>query len=179
MDLIDADGHLEESPATFSDKYLESAYRSQRPKVVNLDGMIYWMLEEQLFPRRLGKGCHNLGTPASFNGQPSPHAKKKVDTIPSMELSDINERLRLMDEEEIAIQVIYPTLFLAYPLTPNLGLMNALCNSYNRFLADVLGKHARIKWAAVANLDDPVAAGQRSEERRVGKECRSRWSPYH
>src|SRR2546430_16250184 len=23
------------------------------------------------------------------------------------------------------------------------------------------------------------ATGQRSEERRVGKECRSRWSPYH
>src|SRR5256885_15305575 len=25
----------------------------------------------------------------------------------------------------------------------------------------------------------PVAFPQRSEERRVGKECRSRWSPYH
>ena len=24
-----------------------------------------------------------------------------------------------------------------------------------------------------------VNAGSRSEERRVGKECRSRWSPYH
>ena len=24
-----------------------------------------------------------------------------------------------------------------------------------------------------------AAAGLRSEERRVGKECRSRWSPYH
>ena len=24
-----------------------------------------------------------------------------------------------------------------------------------------------------------VADGERSEERRVGKECRSRWSPYH
>src|SRR5712692_11212107 len=24
-----------------------------------------------------------------------------------------------------------------------------------------------------------VAVGRRSEERRVGKECRSRWSPYH
>ena len=24
-----------------------------------------------------------------------------------------------------------------------------------------------------------VADGVRSEERRVGKECRSRWSPYH
>ena len=26
---------------------------------------------------------------------------------------------------------------------------------------------------------DQLAAIQRSEERRVGKECRSRWSPYH
>ena len=24
-----------------------------------------------------------------------------------------------------------------------------------------------------------VGPGKRSEERRVGKECRSRWSPYH
>ena len=24
-----------------------------------------------------------------------------------------------------------------------------------------------------------IEVGQRSEERRVGKECRSRWSPYH
>ena len=24
-----------------------------------------------------------------------------------------------------------------------------------------------------------MASGPRSEERRVGKECRSRWSPYH
>src|SRR3712207_7025655 len=33
------------------------------------------------------------------------------------------------------------------------------------------------------SVDDPVcileAMKMRSEERRVGKECRSRWSPYH
>src|SRR3712207_5172280 len=30
------------------------------------------------------------------------------------------------------------------------------------------------------SLDGPSATAQRrSEERRVGKECRSRWSPYH
>ena len=28
-------------------------------------------------------------------------------------------------------------------------------------------------------LDEAVKALSRSEERRVGKECRSRWSPYH
>src|SRR2546430_4124861 len=28
-------------------------------------------------------------------------------------------------------------------------------------------------------LPSPAEVGARSEERRVGKECRSRWSPYH
>ena len=37
--------------------------------------------------------------------------------------------------------------------------------------------------AALARAEDPADEGARvlcrSEERRVGKECRSRWSPYH
>ena len=50
----------------------------------------------------------------------------------------------------------------------------------------VLGVATYTVTAAVgdANLKDEVlkaedARNQRSEERRVGKECRSRWSPYH
>src|SRR2546430_9536905 len=31
----------------------------------------------------------------------------------------------------------------------------------------------------VAQTCQPIDFGLRSEERRVGKECRSRWSPYH
>ena len=30
-----------------------------------------------------------------------------------------------------------------------------------------------------ANIHRPADIRMRSEERRVGKECRSRWSPYH
>ena len=33
--------------------------------------------------------------------------------------------------------------------------------------------------AAVAAKDKAAAEAARSEERRVGKGCRSRWSPYH
>src|SRR5256885_7857144 len=33
--------------------------------------------------------------------------------------------------------------------------------------------------AAAVSDDTGVSAPLRSEERRVGKECRSRWSPYH
>src|SRR2546430_10385500 len=31
----------------------------------------------------------------------------------------------------------------------------------------------------IAGICTSAARGRRSEERRVGKECRSRWSPYH
>ena len=31
----------------------------------------------------------------------------------------------------------------------------------------------------INKIDKPLARLIRSEERRVGKECRSRWSPYH
>jgi len=33
--------------------------------------------------------------------------------------------------------------------------------------------------SAFDTLELPSLSQQRSEERRVGKECRSRWSPYH
>ena len=39
---------------------------------------------------------------------------------------------------------------------------------------------ARHKFGACSTSTRGVwGGGQRSEERRVGKECRSRWSPYH
>src|SRR3712207_748701 len=41
----------------------------------------------------------------------------------------------------------------------------------------VAGTYQGIK--AWGPIDPPGQLGIRSEERRVGKECRSRWSPYH
>ena len=34
-------------------------------------------------------------------------------------------------------------------------------------------------WIVTGSFKLQTATVQRSEERRVGKECRSRWSPYH
>src|SRR5258705_1041876 len=44
-----------------------------------------------------------------------------------------------------------------------------------RRMVALLGRLARLKACAVVTW----GANPRSEERRVGKECRSRWSPYH
>ena len=41
-------------------------------------------------------------------------------------------------------------------------------------------RHSNEKINKILDLFMPIAMiGSRSEERRVGKECRSRWSPYH
>jgi predicted TIM-barrel fold metal-dependent hydrolase len=169
MLLIDADGHVEESPATFGDEFLDPGFHAQRPRVVRIDDMVYWMIDEQLFPRRLGRGCHNLGTPVSHDGRRSRHAETKSDSDESMELTDIKARLEAMDKEGISVQVIYPTLFLAYPLSSNPSLMTALCSSYNRFLSSRLRNNERLKWSAVVNLDDiPGAAREVREARRLG-----------
>src|SRR2546430_4989420 len=45
--------------------------------------------------------------------------------------------------------------------------------------ACVLGKEQAYGLGSVLNLNVLNGLLNRSEERRVGKECRSRWSPYH
>jgi len=56
---------------------------------------------------------------------------------------------------------------------------------WQKAVVALANKSARIVWALLAKGRefDPnwvsVKPGDRSEERRVGKECRSRWSPYH
>src|SRR3712207_9136132 len=85
--------------------------------------------------------------------------------------------------------------------TPSLGLEQPGCTSYEpAFALDTewcllaalsqLGRpggqsaYVRLSTrpvdqALAAVSADPAARERRSEERRVGKECRSRWSPYH
>src|SRR5256885_17120944 len=44
---------------------------------------------------------------------------------------------------------------------------------------DRYGRTVRIKVNVASVLRGELSRRSRSEERRVGKECRSRWSPYH
>src|ERR1019366_6196784 len=53
------------------------------------------------------------------------------------------------------------------------GHINAMCNG-------LLDAGATLKWVYDPDPKKTQAfRAKRSEERRVGKECRSRWSPYH
>ena len=56
---------------------------------------------------------------------------------------------------------------------------DAMTGGYGRG-ADILHECTiAVDEGEIAVIVGPNGAGKRSEERRVGKECRSRWSPYH
>ena len=64
----------------------------------------------------------------------------------------------------------------ADPITPaTLGPMACISR---KFLGSALRPSVCETRAAIGTAEIP-AETTRSEERRVGKECRSRWSPYH
>src|SRR2546425_12894969 len=75
-------------------------------------------------------------------------------------------------------------------VTETYNLEQIIAKADRIFVGTVIGVTEDYVYAAGGNLPVTVYAftvdevlkgsvGQRSEERRVGKECRSRWSPYH
>ena len=52
-------------------------------------------------------------------------------------------------------------------------------DNLDRQILEIISQNARIPFKDVAAECGVSRAAIRSEERRVGKECRSRWSPYH
>ena len=61
-----------------------------------------------------------------------------------------------------------------YHKEENTGLMNLILVLIAAVVGWLLPKNDH-----VLSMIASVASFARSEERRVGKECRSRWSPYH
>lgn len=171
MVVIDADGHVEECDETFSDKYLDAAYRSRRPQVIASDaGRAFWLIDDQLFPRLAGRGCHVLGTPTGYGKVRTEVSTWKPEQIASIEMRDVDQRYRDIKKENIDIQVIYPTVFIAPQLTADAALGQALCRSYNSWIAEVCGRRPHtFKWVAAVTLDDvPGAVKELSRAQQLG-----------
>src|SRR5258705_3573711 len=83
--------------------------------------------------------------------------------------SALQGTMREVGIDDIATQLAYANKVI---FVPGYGLATAQAQHAVRELASVLeSRGVTVKYGI-----HPVA---RSEERRVGKECRSRWSPYH
>src|SRR2546426_1615965 len=70
-------------------------------------------------------------------------------------------------------------LVITYHFPPDGSVGGLRWAGITKYLARLGWKVAVVTGAAPGENDRVVDAHVRSEERRVGKECRSRWSPYH
>ncbi len=148
--VIDADAHVLESWRTWD--YLRESEREFKPQIIATPGMEEsggecWLIDGRLFP----KG-RNVGK----------EAPRK-----SLEMEDIQARVRHMDDLGVDVQVLYPTVFLR-PFTKRPEIEWALYRSYNRWLADICkeGK-GRLRWVALLPL---LSMDQALAEARFAKE---------
>src|SRR5438034_8106604 len=76
----------------------------------------------------------------------------------------------------------FPCVVSSIPQEPGMGTMG-LALPWKTRITSALHEPAAIgRWETRVGPSEHLTGGgpaQRSEERRVGKECRSRWSPYH
>jgi uncharacterized protein len=137
MATIDADAHVIENDRTWD--FMDEADRKYRPITVtgtNPDGSPgeWWLIDGRSVPRG---GNVGEDTPTE-----------------SREMLDIAARLRHMDQLEVDIQVLFPSVFLR-PLTERPAVDVALCRGYNRWLGDIWAKgQNRLRWAIVPPVLD-------------------------
>jgi predicted TIM-barrel fold metal-dependent hydrolase len=141
MPIIDADTHVDENDETWS--FLLPEHEQYRPLTVspgenNLEGVNappgytrYWNIDGALRIRRIRDDVRT-GT-----------------TEQTRELHDVAARLKQMDQLNVDIQVMYPTLFLT-TFTTKAEIEYALCRSYNRWMGEKSRESdGRLRWVVV------------------------------
>lgn len=154
MPTIDSDAHVIETERTWT--YMEESEQQWRPTTVvyrdpdanpTARSREFWVMDGKLEPRRANQGLDT--------------------SLESREMENIDARLRHMDDLEVDVQVLYPTVFLR-PVTNHPEVELALFKSYNRWMADIWKKgQGRLRWAVMLpwyTIDKAV------EELRFGKE---------
>ena len=165
INAFDGDGHVEEWEETFSDAYLEPAFRGRRPKVIETGEFEHdyiWDIDGELL--RIG------GSPSSKGGVVSTEYVKMAEwrgPHESGEFHSAAERLAVMDAEDTWLSVNYPTLFLQWPVAKDPALNQALTRAYNNWVADISSQAPdRLKWVTLIDVHDVTEAVREMERTR-------------
>lgn len=151
--VVDADSHVMEVPETW--EYLEEEYVHRRPVIARLSESLpivagmdqLWFIDGRVTPRPMGRGATISGTPTEMT-----FARKKVFSMGSQGLTDVEARLRDLDAWGIKIQVLFSSIFIQ-ETTEDPRFEAALMRSYNTWMAGVCKQRPdRLKFAAVMPL---------------------------
>jgi len=154
MTVFDTDAHVEECEETFAALQDRPELADAAPRVIEGERRAFWLIEGRTFPRLSGRGVHTFGSPhlRKAAGHVDPERRTRID---SQELRDPAARLQDMDAEGIDVSVLFPTMFLVWPLADNPALVRALCRAYNDWVAaKCAASGGRLRWVATMPLPD-------------------------
>ena len=150
MPTIDSDAHVVESEHTWD--FMESADRKYRPVIVRPRGESageYWFIDGKI------RGLVRIVMTAQEMAEVSSRTGRDMRTRrETREMENVQARLDHMDELEIDVQVLYPTIFIEQ-ITEKPEWEIAICKGYNRWLADIYRQgRGRLRWICVLPLLD-------------------------
>jgi hypothetical protein len=154
MTVFDTDAHVEECEETFAALQDRPELAGTAPRVIEGERRAFWLIEGRTFPRLSGRGVHTFGSPhlRKAAGHVDPERRTRID---SQELRDPAARLQDMDAEGIDVSVLFPTMFLVWPLADNPALVRTLCRAYNDWVAaKCAASGGRLRWVATVPLPD-------------------------
>jgi len=151
--VFDADTHVVEGPDVWD---FMDTLRDRRPVLVTVPEPatesgrdVFWLIDGNIFPKPGGtKGSMALHTPTRTKSE----LARTDSTVGTRELTDIPGRLSDMDKGGMEVQVVYPTIFLAY-ITDDVELEIALCRAWNSFMGDACSKSGgRMRFVGILPL---------------------------
>ena len=166
---IDADGHILEPPGIW-EEYMDPAFRDRALRIaVAADGKEYFQIDGRV--KEEGAGLGDTGSMGRSEEELA--GATYVEAAPYGTM-DAAERVDLLDRENLAAAVLYPTVGLAWPyrMRNDAELTAAHCVAYNRWIADFCRGH-QDRLIAIAHLDlSDVEGAARELERAVRDGCR-------
>jgi predicted TIM-barrel fold metal-dependent hydrolase len=157
-EVFDSDAHVEESEETFAALAGRDELAGAAPRIIEGERRAFWLIEGRTFPKLAGSGVHTFGSPHGKRATGHVDSERRA-RVESQELRDPKARLQDMDAEGIDVSVVFPTMFLVWPLADDASLARALCRSYNDWIAaKCAGSGGRIRWVATVPLPDVEGA---------------------
>lgn len=169
--VFDSDAHVEEGAETFAALSGSEQFARSAPRITEGAKRAFWIIEGKVFPKLTGKGVFTFGSPhGPSEGEHADSARKTPRS--SQEMTNPAARLKTMDEEGIDVSVVFPTIFVAYPVAEDPLFQRALCRCYNEWIsAKCASTNGRIRWVATLPLPDVSASVEELEHAKKLGAC--------
>ena len=152
--VIDADTHIIEHPGMWES--FDPQMFDRRPVLSSTAATAQsgernsvWIIDGVAVPKRVGRGSFAI----AVGGSDSENARTDIQSSVRY-VTDPQQRVRDMDARGVDMEVIFPTLLLAF-VTDNIELEVAICKAYNQYLANAWKEAGdRLRWVVVPPLRD-------------------------